>query len=124
MVALKKRVNYLKTILTFKKLQRIEENKSKGIIPKKTFFTCPEEQQHCYLHKIRKEIGAGKKLHSPSNAPTGISERRRALQEWTKGQPTIIPYLILSNVGECKVDEERKWNHRKKESLRKLKKVA
>lgn len=124
MVALKKRVDYLKTILTFKKLQRIEENKSKGIIPKKTFFTCLEKKQHPYFHKIRKEIEAGKRLHSPSDAPTEISERKRVLQEWTKGQPTNIPCRILSNVGEDKIDEERKWNHQKKGSLRKLKKVA
>lgn len=115
----------IKTIFTYKKLQKIEKNRQSSIIPPKTFTTSLEKVDHPDLHEMLEEIRAGKEVHSPCDAPTGISQRRRELKEWTKKQSTNVPSHILSHVNkDAEKFEEKKRSNWEKKSSRKFKKAV
>ena len=114
----------VKTILTLKKLQRVEKNKQSSIVPLKTFTTSLEKVDHPDLHGMLEEIREGKEVHSPCDAPSDISKRRNELREWTKKQPTIVPSHVLSSVNQDENQEEKKKSYRKKKNTRKFKKAA
>ena len=111
----KKRVNAVRTILTYTRLQKAEKNKLTGIIPHKTLSTLVPQKDHPFFREMIEEIKGGKSVHAGSEANTVETERKNALREWTKERPTIVPHNVIN----MPLEKENKSKKNKKTKTKK-----